>query len=133
MCAGLDALVVSLPASPETDGLVGRTCVDALPAHALVVNVGRGAVVDEDALYAALAERRIGGAVIDTWYVYPKPGAPHPRPGRRPFHELDNVVMTPHFSGWTHGLVARRQRTIAENVRRLAVGEPLLNVVRAAA
>ncbi len=133
MCAGLDALVVTLPASPGTDGLVGRSCLDALPAHALLVNVGRGTVVDEDALYAALAERRIGGAVIDTWYVYPKPDAPHPTPGRRPFHELDNVVMTPHFSGWTRGLVVRRQRMMAENVRRLTAGEPLLNVVRAAA
>jgi len=133
MCAGVDALVVTLPAGPGTDGLVGAACLDALPAHALLVNVGRGAVVDEDALYAALAERRIGGAVIDTWYVYPTPDAPHPTPGRRPFHELDNVVMTPHFSGWTRGLVARRRRLMAENVRRLAAGEPLLNVVRAAA
>ena len=132
LCAGLDALVVTLPASPETDGLIGAACLEALPPHAVLVNVGRGAVVDEDALYTALAERRIAAAVVDTWYVYPTAEQPHPTPGRRPFHELDNVVMTPHFSGWTHGLVARRQRTMAENVRRLAAGEPLLNLVRAA-
>lgn len=132
MAAGVDALVVTLPATPATSGLVEAACLAALPAHAVVVNVGRGAVIDEDALYDALARERIAGAVIDTWYVYPSAATPHPTPGRRPFHELPNVVMTPHFSGWTHGLVARRRRAIAENVRRLAAGEPLLDVVRAA-
>jgi phosphoglycerate dehydrogenase-like enzyme len=101
--------------------------------HAVLINVGRGAVVDERALYAALRDRRIASAVIDTWYVYPSSDAPHPPPGNLPFHDLDNVVMTPHFSGWTTGLIARRRRTMAQNVRRLARGEPLVNVVKPAA
>jgi len=129
MCAQVDALVVALPATPQTAGLVDAACFAALPAHAVVVNVGRGAVVDEDALYDALAERRIAGAVIDTWYVYPSAERPRTVPAHRPFHELDNVLMTPHFSGWTRGLVRRRQRLMAENVRRLASGEPPLNQV----
>jgi phosphoglycerate dehydrogenase-like enzyme len=132
LCAEVDALVVTLPASPETDGIVGAACFDALPMHAVLINVGRGAVVDERALYAALRDERIASAVIDTWYVYPSPDAPNPTPGNLPFHGLDNVVMTPHFSGWTTGLVARRRRTMAENVRRLARGEPLVNVVKPA-
>jgi phosphoglycerate dehydrogenase-like enzyme len=131
MCAEVDALVVTLPASAETEGLVGAACLEALPAHAMVVNVGRGAVVEENALYAALRDQRIASAVIDTWYVYPSPDAPASTPGNLPFHGLDNVVMTPHFSGWTHGLVARRRATMAANVARLARGEPLVNVVRA--
>lgn len=132
MAAGVDALVVTLPAAAETGGLVDAACLAALPAHAVVVNVGRGAVIDEDALYDALVSDRIAGAVIDTWYVYPSAETPHPLPAHRPFHELANVVMTPHFSGWTRGLVRRRQRAMAENVARLARGEPLSNVVRAA-
>lgn len=133
MCAEVDALVVTLPAEPATGGLVDRRCLEALPAHAVVVNVGRGPVVDEEALYEVLAAGRIAGAVIDTWYVYPSADEPHPTPGRRAFHELANVLMTPHFSGWTHGLVERRRGVMAENVRRLADGAPLLHVVRAGA
>ncbi len=57
--------------------------------------------------------------MIDTWYVYPSPADPEPHPGRLPFHELDNCILTPHMSGWTTGMLRRRQETMAENVRRL--------------
>ena len=78
----------------------------------------------------ALLKRRIAGAVIDTWYRYPTPAQPDAAPSAFPFHELPNVVMTPHMSGWTQGTVRRRQRAIAENIRRCARGEPCENVVR---
>jgi phosphoglycerate dehydrogenase-like enzyme len=86
-------------------------------------------VIDEAALYAALKDRRIGGAIIDTWYVYPTAETPNPLPGRLPFHELDNVVMTPHMSGWTLGTVRRRQQSMADNINRIASGLPPDNVV----
>ncbi|MHC5542105.1 2-hydroxyacid dehydrogenase, partial [Singulisphaera rosea] len=57
---------------------------------------------------------------------------PNARPSAFPFHELPNVVMTPHMSGWTIGTVRRRQRFMAENIRRRWDGEPCLNVVRPA-
>ena len=128
--ASADAIVVSLPLLPETrlPGRCGRA-VAAMRPDGVIVNVGRGPVIDEAALYHALHERRIGGAIIDTWYVYPTAAEPAPLPCRQPFHQLDNVVMTPHMSGWTTGMIRRRQETVAGNIRRLGRGEPLVNVV----
>jgi phosphoglycerate dehydrogenase-like enzyme len=124
-----DTIVNTLPLTAETRGLVGATALAAMRADAVIVNVGRGPVIDEAALYEALKSGRIGGAIIDTWYCYPTAEEPEPLPGRFPFHELDNVVMTPHMSGWTHGTVRRRQGTMADNVNRLARGKGLRNVV----
>jgi phosphoglycerate dehydrogenase-like enzyme len=127
-----DAIVVSLPLTPETKGLVGAAAFAAMRPDAVIFNVGRGPIIDEAALYAALQESRIGGAVIDTWYRYPGPADTTPLPATLPFHELPNIVMTPHMSGWTSGTIRRRQQTIADNIRRSAAGEPLINLVRAA-
>ncbi len=68
--------------------------------------------------------------MLDTWYVYPDAENPGPMPSHLPFHELTNVVMTPHMSGWTQGTIDRRRAAMAENVNRLARGEPLLNRLR---
>jgi phosphoglycerate dehydrogenase-like enzyme len=84
-------------------------------------------VIDEAALYAALKARRIGRAVIDTWFIYPNAEHTNPLPAHLPFQELDNVVMTPHMSGWTYGTIRRRQGTIADNINRLASGNALRN------
>ncbi|MGQ9371669.1 2-hydroxyacid dehydrogenase [Azospirillum sp. ST 5-10] len=125
-----DAIVVSLPLTPETAGFVDGRLLAAMRSDAVIVNVGRGPVIDEGALYAALKERRIAGGIIDTWYAYPGADQPGPLPSRLPFHELDNVVMTPHMSGWTVGTIRRRQETMAENVNRLQRGQPMLNRLR---
>lgn len=124
-----DHLVVTLPLLPETQGLVGAEAFRAMRPHAVLINVARGLVVDETALFEALRERRIGGAVIDTWYRYPSPGEPHPLPGSLPFETLPNLVMTPHMSGWTQGTIRRRQQTMAANIRRRRRGEACENVV----
>jgi phosphoglycerate dehydrogenase-like enzyme len=100
---------------------------------AVLMNVGRGAVIDEKALYDALASRQIGGAVIDTWYQYPTPAQAECAPSQYDFSALDNVLMTPHMSGWTTGTVRRRQETLADNIGRLSRGESLLNVLNAKA
>jgi phosphoglycerate dehydrogenase-like enzyme len=124
-----DAIVVSLPLSGETEGIVGAPQIAAMRPDAVILNVGRGPVIDERALFEALSERRIGGAVIDTWYNYPAPDKPQGQPGTFAFNELANLIMTPHMSGWTTGTVRRRQATIAENIDRLSRNEPLVNVV----
>lgn len=131
MAAQVDILINTLPLTDSTAGLIGAEVLGALGPQAIVMNVGRGPVIDEDALYEALSSRKIGGAIIDTWYVYPTPGAPNPMPGHRPFHELDNVTLTPHMSGWTHGTIARRQAAIARNIRNLEAGKTLENRVGA--
>ncbi len=131
--AGADAFVVSVPLTDETTGIVGADAFAAMKRTAVIVNVGRGATIDERALYEALKTGRIAGAIIDTWYRYPSPAAPDPQPAGLPFAELPNLLMTPHMSGWTAGTITRRQRTIADNIRRCLAGEPCSNVVRAAA
>lgn len=125
----VDYVVVTLPHTSETEGLIGRPQLAAMRPTGVILNVGRGPVIDEAALYEALKERRIGGAVIDTWYVYPAPGAANVFPGRLPFQDLDNCTLTPHMSGWTDGTIRRRQETMAQNIGRLERGEPLVNVV----
>lgn len=124
-----DAIVVSLPLLPDTRGIVGTAELAAMRPDGVILNVGRGPVIDEPALYQALKDQRIGGAIIDTWYVYPSATNPTPRPSALPFHELDNVVMTPHMSAWTTGMIRRRQEIMADNIRRLERGAPLINVV----
>ncbi len=127
--ASADYIVVSLPHVADTKGIVDARALAAMRPDGVILNVGRGPVIDEAALYAALKERRIGGAIIDTWYVYPTAANPNPHPGALPFHTLDNCVLTPHMSGWTAGTIRRRQDTMAANIARLATGEPLENVV----
>jgi phosphoglycerate dehydrogenase-like enzyme len=124
-----DVIVVSLPQMEATQGIVDAGALAAMRPGAVIINVGRGPVIDEQALFDALSEGRIGGAIIDTWYQYPSPDKPLTPPSRLPFETLANLVMTPHMSGWTEGTVRRRQETIAENIRRLARGDALLNVV----
>lgn len=127
-----DFIVVSVPLTPETTGIVGAQSFALMKPSAVLVNVGRGATVDEAALYEALRSWRIAGAIIDTWYRYPTSSERDVAPSAFPFHELTNVVMTPHMSGWTRGTISRRQRTIADNIGRCARGEPCTNVVRSA-
>lgn len=130
--ASADIVVVTLPLTPQTQGLVDAAALQAMRPSAWIVNVGRGPVVAEQALYDALRTQRLGGAVIDTWYQYPTPTQPECSPSKLDFAALDNVVMTPHMSGWTSGTVLRRQQTMADNITRLAAGRPLINVLKPA-
>jgi len=124
-----DYLAVTLSLSDQTRGLLGARELALMKPTARLVNVARAEIVDEDALYRALADRRLAGAALDVWYRYPKEPGPT-QPARRPFHELDNVLMTPHVSGWTEGMLESRAALIAENIQRAARGEPPLNRVR---
>lgn len=126
-----DYLVLSLPVTSRTRGLIGARQLRTMKPTAVLVNVSRAEILDEEALYRALAERTIAAAVLDVWYRYPtQPGAT--LPARQPFHELPNVLMTPHVAGWTDGMLRARATLIAENIRRVARGEPPLNLVTAA-
>ncbi len=123
-----DYLAITLPLTSATRGLIGERELAAMKPTAVLINVARGEIVDEDALYAALAERRIAAAALDVWYRYPSEAGPM-LPARRAFHELANVLMTPHVSGWTDGTLEARARLIAENIRRVARGEAAANLV----
>jgi phosphoglycerate dehydrogenase-like enzyme len=125
-----DFVLVACPLDATTRGLFNRQRFAAMKPSSVLLNVGRGEVAEEDALYEALRDRTIAGAVIDTWYVYPTPANREPLPSRRPFHELPNVIMSPHASGCTDKLLDRRWLVMTENLQRLAAGQALRNVVR---
>jgi phosphoglycerate dehydrogenase-like enzyme len=122
-----DLVLVCTPLTDATRGLIGAAQLALMKPDAALINVARGPVVDEAALYAALRDGRIGGAAIDVWYNYPPAGQGYG--SCLPFQELDNVIMTPHVSGWTENTVRRRMEAIAENIRRVAAGQPPLNQI----
>ena len=126
--ARADYVVITLPLSAETRGLLGARELGRMKRGAILVNVARAEIVDEDALYQALAGGTLAGAALDVWYRYPTTIEPTP-PARRPFHELSNVLMTPHVSGWTEGMLEARAGMIAGNIERVARGEPPQNLI----
>jgi phosphoglycerate dehydrogenase-like enzyme len=127
--AEADYLVLACPLTEDTRGLIDRDAFARMKPSALLVNVARGEVVDEEALWNAMSEGQIGGALIDTWYTYPTLAAPNPKPSRFPFETLPNVRCTPHISAWTEGMMERRYKVMAENLTRFNNGDALLNVV----
>ena len=117
-----DVVVLAAPHTPETKRLIGRPQLDQIKHGALLVNVARGRLVDDEAVVDALGDGRLGGAALDVF-------TREPLDPSSPYWDLPNVIVTPHTSGamkdyWTP-LVA----LFADNLRRFEKGEPLLNVV----
>jgi phosphoglycerate dehydrogenase-like enzyme len=125
-----DFVAVCIALTPQTEALIDRTALAQMKPNAVIINVARGAVIDEDALYEALATKQIAGAVIDAWYRYPTPDDLTIAPSKHPFATLTNVIMTPHSSIWTRGMIERRWTDIAANIDALCDGGALKNIVR---
>ncbi|MBX7432611.1 hydroxyacid dehydrogenase [Mycobacterium sp. Y57] len=123
-----DVAVVSAPLNAHTEGMIGAEQLAELGPDGVLINVGRGPLVQERALYDALSGGVISGAAIDVWYRYPH-GEGHCAPSELPFGELPNILMTPHSSGVTTDTFAGRADDIAANITRLHRGEPLHNLV----
>ncbi len=126
-----DVLAVCLPHTPETTGFIGVEELALLPADAVLVNVGRGPIVDEAALYHALRERTLYAAGLDVWYNYPGDTAArsHTPPSTYPFHELDNVVMSPHRAGGSKETEVQRMNYLAALLNTAARREEMPNRV----
>ncbi len=122
--------MTAVPRTPETDGMIGEREIGLLPEEPVVVNVARGSVIQEEPLYNALKSGRIAWAGLDVWYEYrPDEDAEGRRfPYHYPFHELENVVLSPHRGG---SPLARPERfaDIVENIRRYHRGEALKYVI----
>jgi phosphoglycerate dehydrogenase-like enzyme len=118
----VDYLVVAVPQTDETRAMIGARELGLLPAGAVLVNVARGAVVDEDALIDALRCNSLRGAGLDVF-------AREPLAAESPLWGLPNVLVTPHVSGASHRFWRRQTDLITQNIRRYAAGEPLLNTV----
>ena len=126
-----DVLIICLPHTPETDGLIGADELALLAPGAVLVNIGRGPIVDEGALYHALREGKLYAAGLDVWYNYPADEASraHTPPSAYPFHELDNVVMSPHRAGGSTDTERLRMQHLAELLNAAARGESMPNGV----
>lgn len=118
----VDYLVVTTPLTPETKALIDETVLRSLPSHAYLINVGRGAVVDESALTKALTEGWIGGAGLDTVSI-------EPLPPESPLWSLPNLLITPHTSAISPALKERITALFLDNLERYRIGQPLRNVV----
>jgi phosphoglycerate dehydrogenase-like enzyme len=124
-----DTVALCTALGPKTTGLIDARRLSLMRPSAFLINIARGQIVDEDAIYSALRDRTIGGAALDVWWQYPNAAEPERRGSRHPFHELPNVIATPHNSGWTSGMVERRWNEIADNINRFVRGAPVINLV----
>ncbi|MGB1261150.1 MAG: NAD(P)-dependent oxidoreductase [Akkermansiaceae bacterium] len=98
--AKTDIIQLCLPGTEETHHIIGAKQLEQLPQHACIVNTGRGSLIDEEALYQGLRSQQIGAAALDVWWNYPKKRSEDIcLPSQFPFHELENVVLTPHRAG----------------------------------
>jgi phosphoglycerate dehydrogenase-like enzyme len=125
--AGLDFLVVGLPLTKATEGLIGERELQALPRHAFVLNPARGPIIRQEALLRALREKWIAGAALDTHYHYPMPPD-------HPLWRLPNVIFTPHISGSSLSpkFTRRLWEIFSLNLERFTSKRPLLNELTAA-
>ncbi|HEX5319089.1 MAG TPA: 2-hydroxyacid dehydrogenase [Stellaceae bacterium] len=124
-----DIVVIAAGLGPETTRLIDANRLGLMKPTAFVINIGRAGIADEEALYAALKDKKIGGAALDVWWQYPTAAEPNRRGSRLPFHELPNVILTPHCSSATDGARDRRFSTVAGNLDRYVRGQSLANVV----
>ncbi len=128
-----DILMVCVPLTPETRGMIGKNELQLLPAGAILVNIARAEVIEEAALYEALHKGHLHSAGLDVWYNYPPDETlrSHTPPSSYAFHELENVVMTPHRAGFLNdpSLEQWRMEHLAELLNAAAHGEPMSNRV----
>lgn len=119
-----DFVILSCPATPETEGLVNADLIAKMKPGAFVINVARGSVIEEEAFFVALRDGRLGGAGLDVWWEYPK-GKDETTcpPSKFDFASLENVVMSPHVGGATKDSERLRWTHVAELLKRLEEGK----------
>jgi phosphoglycerate dehydrogenase-like enzyme len=122
LLAESDFVVLAAPLTPETENMIDASTLAAMKPGAWLINVARGRLVDERALLRALRDGPIGGAILDTF-------RDEPLHASSPFYDLPNVIVTPHTSWSSARVLDRSVELFCDNLRRFAVGEPLLNVV----
>lgn len=123
MLAGCDYVVVAAPLTAETRGMIGAAEFAAMKSSAVLINIGRGPVVDEAALIDALTAGRIKGAALDVFDQEPLPAG-------HPFYRLENLLMSPHCADHTPDWLERAMRFFLDQFERFRKGEPLRNVVQ---
>ncbi len=122
LLAQSDYVVLTLPLTPETTHIVGEAELKAMKPTAYIMNIGRGPIIDQEALIRALEEKRIAGAGLDVM-------VPEPLPKESRLWDLDNVILSPHVSGGMEDYMLRAADLFCENLKRYIAGKLLLNVV----
>jgi phosphoglycerate dehydrogenase-like enzyme len=117
-----DFVLVTLPTTSSTQAILNRERLSKMKSEAYLVNVSRGALIDEPALLECLQKKQIGGAALDVFSA-------EPLPAESPFWSLENLLITPHTAALARNLWQRHHALIADNLRRYLAGEPLRNVV----
>ena len=114
-----DFLVVCCDLNSKTEGMLGKKELKSMKKDAVLINVARGRVVDEQALYQVLLDQKIGGAIIDVWYNYIGADKKEVWPSNYPFQDLENVILSAHESAWTSEQIERRWKFVAGNLERV--------------
>jgi D-2-hydroxyacid dehydrogenase (NADP+) len=122
MLASSDYVALCLPLTPESRHIIGAPEFRAMKPTARIINIGRGQLIDEEALIRALDERRIAGAGLDVTYI-------EPLPKKSRLWNFDNVILSPHISGGMEDYMMRATEVFCENLQRRLTGKKLLNVV----
>jgi phosphoglycerate dehydrogenase-like enzyme len=120
MAAECDFLVVTVPLTPETRGMIGRPVFQKMKPSACLIDVSRGGVVDHNALIEALSEKRLGGAALDVFPV-------EPLPATNPLWDMPNVILSPHIAGASEHYFEQATTLFTANLQRYLSDQPLLN------
>jgi len=117
-----DFIVVTVPLTRETKGLIGKKELKLMKGKYLI-NISRGVVIDEKALFKSLKEGNLAGAAIDTWYQYPSFKQKEISPSKYDFHKLDNIIMSPHTAGYTDKALEENIKFVFDNIVKIYYGE----------
>jgi phosphoglycerate dehydrogenase-like enzyme len=117
-----DFIVVAVPLTKETSGLIGEKELKPMKGKYLI-NISRGTVIDEEALFKSLKEDHLAGAAIDTWYKYPSSEQKEVLPSKYDFQKLNNIVMSPHTAGYTDRALEENIMSVFDNIVKIYYGE----------
>ena len=124
-----DYVLITAPLSESTRDLINESTLKKMKPTGVIINVARGPIINETAIYKALKNHEIGGALLDVWYQYASTDNLEMQPSVLPFHDLDNVIMTPHTASWTDQLDQRRINSVVKNIQNFIDQKPLAEVV----
>ena len=125
-----DFIILALPLTPESEGLVDEKFLSWMKPTSIIVNISRGRIIQENALFHSLREQKIYGAGLDVWWRYPsKWGGTATPPTDLPFQDLDNIVVSPHRAGYSENTEREYFQFAAENILRFIQGKIPMNIV----